>query len=102
MDPDHEPRKEGGPAKNMKQSPSVVEITNVDGHQSDVPSNGEREKLRKGRSPVGGSRLPGGQQNQNTDHSDDDYNSRSGVGLTRDNKHTNSNRKIKPMYGINN
>jgi len=61
MDPDHEPRKEGGPGKNMKQSPSVVEIIGVDGHQSDVPSNGERDKILKGRSPVGGSRLPLGQ-----------------------------------------
>jgi hypothetical protein len=32
LDPDQEPRKEGGPSKNMKQSPSVVEITGVDGH----------------------------------------------------------------------
>jgi hypothetical protein len=32
LDPDAEPRKEGGPSKNMKQSPSVVEISNVDGH----------------------------------------------------------------------
>jgi hypothetical protein len=101
MDPDHEPRKEG--AKNVKKSPSVVEIAVVDEHQSDVPSNGERDKLIKGRSPVGGSRLPVGLHSQVTDQSDnDDYNARSNVGLTRDNKHTNSNRKIKPMYTINN
>ena len=90
LDPDHEPRKEGGPSKAMKQSPSVVDI-NGEGHQSD----GEN----KGRSPQGGSSLPRGLQN--TDHSDDDYNSRSGVGLRRDDKHTRSNRKIKPMYALN-
>jgi hypothetical protein len=57
LDPDQEPRKEGGPGKNMKQSPSVVEITGAGGHQSD---NDERDKLLKGRSPVGGTRLPVG------------------------------------------
>ena len=31
LDPDHEPRKEGNPTKNMKQSPSVIEINGVDG-----------------------------------------------------------------------
>jgi hypothetical protein len=102
MDPDNEPRKEGGQAKNMKKSPSVVEVTVNDEHQSDVPSNGDRDKLIKGRSPVGGSRLPVGVHNQITDQSDEDYNSKGGVSLTRDNKHTNSNRKIKPMYAINN
>lgn len=91
LDPDHEPRKE---PKSMKQSPSVIEISQVDGHQSDVPSMGER--VEKGRSPVGGIRNGG------TDHSDDDYNSRGGGGLTRDSKHTRSNRKIKPMYALNN
>jgi hypothetical protein len=101
LDPDHEPRKEGGPTKNIKQSPSVVEINGVaDGHQSDAPSIGDREK---GRSPIGGNRLQGGLHSQVTDQSDnDDYNSRSGVGLTRENKHTRSNRKIKPMYAMNN
>lgn len=54
LDPDHEPRKEGGPAKNIKQSPSVIEINGVEGHQSDVHSNGERGE--KGRSPIGGNR----------------------------------------------
>jgi len=54
-DPDHEPRKEGGPSKNMKQSPSVIEISQVDGHQSDVPSIGERGD--KGRSPNAGTRI---------------------------------------------
>lgn len=53
FDPDHEPRKEGGPVKNMKQSPSVVEINGV---ESDVPSIGDGDRLIKGRSPVGGSR----------------------------------------------
>jgi hypothetical protein len=95
MDPDQEPKKEGGIVKNVKKSPSAIEINVVDEHQSDV----ERDKLIKGRSPVGGNRLP---HNQNTDQSDEDYSSRTGVGLTRDNKHTNSNRKIKPMYAINN
>tara|TARA_B110001450_G_C17647544_1_gene491859 strand:- start:51 stop:353 length:303 start_codon:yes stop_codon:yes gene_type:complete len=40
-----------------------------------------------------------------TDNSDDDYNSRGGMGqgsLTRDNKHTRSARKIKPMYALGN
>jgi len=56
LDPDHEPRKEGGPAKNIKQSPSVIEISQVvDGQQSDAPSiNGDKEK---GRSPKGSNRL---------------------------------------------
>lgn len=64
LDPDHEPRKEGNPSKNMKQSPSVIEINGVvDGHQSDVPSvGGDGDKsLIKNRSP--GSRIP----NQMTD-----------------------------------
>ena len=61
-----------------------------------MPSIGDRGD--KGRSPNPGNRLI----NQQTENSDDDYNSRSGVGLTRDNKHTRSNRKIKPMYGLGN
>jgi hypothetical protein len=76
----------------------------MDGHQSDVPSmGGDGEKsIIKGRSPGGANRIHG-INNAPTDHSDDDYNSRSNVGsLTRDNKHTRSNRKIKPMYAISN
>lgn len=78
----------------MKQSPSVIEINQVDGHQSDASVNRE-----KGRSPNPGLRSI---NNPHTENSDDDYNSRQGVGLTRDSKHTRSNRKIKPMYGIGN
>ena len=87
LDPDHEPRKEGGP-KPMKQSPSVVEIGGAnDGGMQSGPSDDEKP-FRKGNH----SRSPqrGVQQDM-----DEYVGSRS---LNRDNKGTRSNRKIKPMY----
>lgn len=103
LDPDHEPRKEGT-VKNMKHSPSVVEIGGMDaGLQSDGNSLvGDERSFRKGsqsKSPVQGARIHG--LHGHITESDDDYASRGGNSLTRDNKHTRSNRKIKPMYNHN-
>lgn len=95
LDPDHEPRKEGT-VKNMKHSPSVVEIGGMDaGLQSDVNSLGgeDRGSLKKrsqSKSPIPSNRIAG-----HITESDDDYASRGGASLTRDNKQTRSNRKIK-------
>ena len=54
LDPDHEPRKEGTAIKQLKQSPSVIEI-GADGGHSDAPSLGGHESKKQGssRSPVG-------------------------------------------------
>ncbi len=63
LDPDHEPRKEGTSVavKQIKPSPSVVEIGGNDGMQSDPSNAGDGDKsFRKGsqgRSPP--ARLPG-------------------------------------------
>lgn len=81
--------------KNMKHSPSVVEIGGMDA--SDANSlGGDERSLRKNsqsKSPIGGQRVQG-----HITESDDDYNSRGGGSLNRDNKQTRSNRKIKLMY----
>ena len=107
LDPDHEPRKEGSVVqmKQMKPSPSVVEIGGDGGLQSDPSNAGDNDKsMRKGsqgRSPA--SRLPGrpAHPHQFTDQSDDDLGGQH-RGLNRDNKHTRSTRKIKPMYPVPN
>lgn len=72
--------------------------------QSDPSNAGDNDRsMRKGsqgRSPP--SRLPGrpAHPHQYTDQSDDDLgHNRS---LNRDNKHTRSTRKIKPMYPVPN
>jgi hypothetical protein len=56
LDPDHEPRKEGTAVKQLKQSPSVIEI-GADGGHSDAPSLGglDDRSMKKGstRSPAG-------------------------------------------------
>lgn len=109
LDPDHEPRKEGSAIKQVKQSPSVIEIGGLnDGGMKSDPSNaGDKDNsFRKGsqsRSP--NQRIPGRPAHPNfgTDQSDDDLGySGNGRSLNRENKHTRSTRKIKPMYPIPN
>ena len=83
----------------MKQSPSVIEIGGLNDQSDGQSFGGDDRSFRRGsqgRSPANVGRIGIGPiHNQVTDHSDDDYSVR---GLNRENKHTRSQKKIKPMY----
>ena len=95
LDPDHEPRKEG--MMKMKHSPSIAEINmpNI-GEMSDGTSlgAGNEKSFKRGSQ----SRSPNRVMSHITDNEEEsNANYRS---LNSDNKHTRSNRKMKPIqYG---
>ena len=97
LDPDHEPRKEG--MMKMKHSPSIAEINmpNI-GEMSDGTSLGGGVNNEKGFKRGSQSRSPNRVMSHITDNEEEsNANYRS---LNSDNKHTRSNRKMKPIqYG---
>ena len=78
----------------MKPSPSVIEVgLNNDMFSEGASLGGDGERSQKRGS---NSRNPPNRHISLPSNDEEDY----GRSLNRDNKHTRSNRKIKPMYGI--